>query len=138
MKTILMTVKGHPRPQPRHQVSRTGRAYIPAEHWIHDWKRQIREATCGNTIPSGDLCEVTLKFHIPIPKTRRKVDGSPTSKLTPTCRYDIDNLSKAVLDCLQGEDCILIDDRQVVKLTASKAWTEDETGGGEIKVRFLT
>lgn len=132
-----MTVKGHPRPQPRHQVSRTGRAFIPAKHWIHTWKDLVKEVTCGNMIPSENLCEVDLKFHIPIPKTRRKVDGSPTSKLTSTCRYDIDNLAKAVLDCLQGEDCILVDDRQVVKLTASKAWTEDEVGGCEIKVKFL-
>ncbi len=137
MKTILLTVKGHPRPQPRHQVSRTGRAFIPAKHWIHTWKDQIRAVTCGNMIPSEDLCEVDLKFHIPIPKTRRKVDGSPTVKLTPTCRYDVDNLAKAVLDCLQGEDCILVDDRQVVKLTVSKAWTEDEVGGCEIRIRFL-
>jgi Holliday junction resolvase RusA-like endonuclease len=137
LKTILLMVKGHPRPQPRHQVTRTGRAFIPAKHWIHKWKDQIREATCGNMVPSDELCEVTLKFHIPIPKTRRKADGSATSKLTPTCRYDIDNLSKAVLDCLQGEDCVLVDDRQVVKLIASKAWTECETGGCEIKVKFL-
>ena len=88
-------------------------------------------------VPSEDLCELTLKFHIPIPKTRRKVDGSPSAKLTPTCRYDLDNLAKAVMDCLQGEDCILVDDRQVVKLTVSKAWTEDEVGGCEIKVKFL-
>ena len=137
MKTILLTVKGHPRPQPRHQVSRTGRAFIPAKHWIHTWKDQVREVTCGNMIPSEDLCEVDLKFHIPIPKTRRKVDGSALSRLSPTVRYDIDNLAKAVLDCLQGEDCILVDDRQVVKLTASKAWTECTVGGVDIKVKFI-
>ena len=88
-------------------------------------------------IPSEDLCEVDLKFHIPIPKTRRKVDGSALSRLSPTVRYDIDNLAKAVLDCLQGEDCILVDDRQVVKLTASKAWTECTVGGVDIKVKFI-
>ena len=137
MKTIILAVKGHPRPQPRHQVSRTGRAFIPAKHWIHEWKDQIRAVTCGTMIPSEDLCEVDLKFHIPIPKTRRKVDGSPTTKLSPTVRYDIDNLAKAVLDCLQGDGCILVDDRQVVKLTASKAWTECTVGGCEIKVKFL-
>ena len=108
MKTILLMVKAHPRPQPRHQVSRTGRAYIPSKHWIHEWKHAVRAVTCGNMVPSEDLCEVTLKFHIPIPKTRRKVDGSPTVKLTPTCRYDVDNLAKAVMDCLQGEDLSLI------------------------------
>ena len=138
MRTIILFVKSHPRPQPRHQVSRTGRAYIPSKHWIWEWKDAIRAVTCGNMIPSEDLCEVDLKFHIPIPKTRRKVDGSPTTKLSPTFRYDIDNLAKAVLDCLQGDGCILVDDRQVVKLTASKAWTECTVGGCEIKVKFLT
>ena len=65
------------------------------------------------------------------------MDGSANSRCQPTSRYDIDNLSKAVLDCLQGEDCLLVDDKQVVKLTASKAWTEDEEGRCEIRIKFL-
>ena len=139
MKTIILAVKGDPTPQPRHQVTRTGRAYIPAEHKIHNWKDLIRAAACGQSEdpPSEDLCEVDLKFFMPIPKSRRKVDGTPKARLAPTCRADIDNLSKAVLDCLQGEDCIMQDDRQVVKLTASKAWTQDEVGRCEIKVKFI-
>ncbi len=139
MKTILLTVRGNPSPQPRHQVTRTGRTYIPAQHRIHHWKDLVREAACGQAEdgPSEDLCEVSLKFHIPIAKTCRKADGSGNARLRPTCVYDIDNLAKAVLDCLQGEDCIMVDDRQVVKLTASKAWTQDEEGRCEIKVKFI-
>lgn len=139
MKTILLTVKGDPSPQPRHQVTRTGRAYIPAEHRIWRWKDLIREAACGHSPdgPSEDLCEVHLKFFMAIPKSRRKADGTPKARLAPTCRADIDNLAKAVLDCLQGEDCVMVDDRQVVKLTASKEWTQDEVGRCEIKVKFL-
>ena len=139
MKTIFLAVKGDPSPQPRHQVTRTGRAYIPAEHKIHTWKDLIRAEACGQSDdpPSEDLCEVDLKFFMPIPKSRRRADGSAMPRLAATCRADIDNLAKAVLDCLHGEGCILRDDRQVVKLTASKAWTQDEVGRCEIKVKFL-
>ena len=139
MKAILMTVKGNPSPQPRHQVTRQGRSYIPSEHRVHKWKDLVRSAACGVSKdgPSEDLCEVTLKFHIPIAKTNRKADGTGNSKLKPTSVYDIDNLAKAVLDCLQGDGCIMVDDRQVVKLTASKAWTTDEVGRCEIKVVFV-
>ena len=139
MKTIILAVKGDPYPQPRHQVTRTGRAYIPAEHRIHRWKDIVRAAACGQSDepPSDGLCEVELKFFMAIPKSRRRADGSAMPRLAATCRADIDNLAKAVLDCLQGEDCIMADDRQVVKLTASKAWTQDEVGRCEIKVKFL-
>ena len=139
MKTICLAGRGDPSPQPRHQVSRTGRAYIPSEHRIHVWKNLIRAEACGHSDepPSEDLCEVDLKFFMSIPKSRRKADGTPKARLAPTCRADIDNLAKAVLDCLQGDDCIMQDDRQVVKLTASKAWTKDEVGRVEIKVKFI-
>ena len=140
MKTILLTVRGLVTPQPRHQVARhSGRAYIPTKHKIHTWKTALRDAVCDQSAdgPSEDLCEVSLKFYIPISKTCRKMDGSANSRCQPTSRYDIDNLSKAVLDCLQGEDCLLVDDKQVVKLTASKSWTEDEEGRCEIRIKFL-
>ena len=138
MKTILLIVKGNPTPQPRHQVARrTGRAYIPADHNIHDWKFAIREALrlCPDAgHPTESLCQLTLSFFFSIPKTCRKKDGSPNYRLTPTPRKDIDNLSKAVMDVLQGPNGYYVDDAQVVKLIASKQWTEDTVGKCVIKL----
>lgn len=138
MKTILLTVKGNPTPQPRHQVARrTGRAYIPSDHNIHDWKFAIREAlrTCPNSgQPTSSLCQLTLKFYFPISPSCRKVDGSPNSQLRPTPRKDVDNLSKAVMDVLQGPHGYYVDDSQVRKLVATKEWTQDTVGKCEIKL----
>ena len=138
MKTILLIVKGQPTPQPRHQIQRSsGRAYIPSEHNIHSWKEKIRLAldSCPDAgKPTDALCQLTLSFFFPIPKTCRKVDGSPNYRLQPTVRKDIDNLSKAVMDTLQGVHGLYTDDSQVVKLIATKQWTEDTVGKCVIKL----
>ncbi len=138
MKTILLTVKGNPTPQPRHQVARrSGRAYIPSDHNIHDWKFAIREALrlCPDAgQPTENLCKLSLKFHFPISRSCRRVDGSPNAQLRPTVRKDIDNLCKAVMYAMQGQHGLYWDDSQVYKLTASKHWTQDTVGKCEIKL----
>mgnify|MGYP005646085887 CR=1 FL=1 len=138
LKTILLTVKGNPTPQPRHQVARrTGRAYIPSEHNIHSWKEKIRLAldSCPESgQPTEGLCQLTLKFYFPIPKYCRRSDGSANAQLRPTVRKDIDNLTKAVMDVLQGPHGYYVDDSQVYKLKAEKHWVQDTVGKCEIKL----
>lgn len=84
--------------------------------------------------PTESLCQLTLSFFLPIPKTCRKKDGSPNYRLQPTPRKDIDNLSKAVMDVLSGPNGYYVDDSQVVKLIATKEWTEELVGKCVIKL----
>jgi len=50
-------------------------------------------------------------------------------------RSDIDNLSKFVLDCLNG--LLFMDDRRVVSLTAMKVWDSHGTCEGSTTVELL-
>ena len=72
-------------------------------------------------LPYPGPVEVHLRFLVTKPKTTKLLAPSP----------DIDNYAKAVLDCLQGSKKdgpgIIEDDKQVIKLTAEKSWTEEES-----------
>ena len=123
---LSFSVKGDPVPQPRPRVSTRGgfgRAYVPASHPVHRYRASVADAAkaAGATV-SDDAVSVELTFLFERPKSHRTKKGVKTTapKLPPP---DVDNLAKAVLDSLT---CVAWhDDRQVARLTVSKAYAQE-------------
>jgi len=128
-------VPGKPVPQPRHRVAVRGRfpaAYIPKNHAVHEWKRQV-EACALAALNKWEIDREWNKdsalnmhayFHLPRPK------GNKTKR--PTGRPDLDNLLKGVMDALSG--VLWSDDSQVVWLASEKAWSDTKAAGVQIRV----
>lgn len=96
-----------PRPYPGvKRNDRTGEFYTP--EWYKDYKNELRRAVQAtyqsNVFPP--IFAVELKFFLNTPKYTSKNAG------------DVDNLSKAVLDALQG--VIWLNDAQIIQLIISK------------------
>jgi Holliday junction resolvase RusA-like endonuclease len=123
---ITFSVPGDPVPQPRPRVSTRGgfaRAYVPARHPVHAYRQSVAEAAkaAGATV-SEDAVAVDLTFLFQRPKSHRTKKG--LKKDAPQLPVpDCDNLAKAVLDSLT---CVAWhDDRQVARLTVSKAYAQE-------------
>ena len=118
MSKVSFSVFGKPISQPRHKITRTGRAYIASGHAIWAWKDLLREAADeAFNMPFTGPVEVKIRFEMPRPK-------SEVWKTKPMPSYphykkpDIDNMIKAVLDAITGT--AFIDDSQVSSLSATK------------------
>lgn len=123
---LSFIVPGEPVPQPRPRVSTRGgfgRAYVPASHPVHKYRANIAEAAkASGAVVSEDAVAVQLTFLFARPKSHMNKSGikKDAPKLPgPDC----DNLAKAVLDSLT---CVCWhDDRQVARLTVSKAYAQE-------------
>jgi Holliday junction resolvase RusA-like endonuclease len=118
---IRFSVPGNPVPKQSFKMGHHG-GYTPAR--IKAWQDAVsvaaRDAAAGQA-PYTTPLEVSLSFYLP---TRR--------------RMDLDNLSKAVLDGMNG--IIYGDDKQIVILHLSKCYNEPETGlacGVDVEVAEL-
>ena len=122
-------VPGDPVAQPRHKIATRGgfaKAYIPKDHPIHGYKQAVQLAArvaMGGRAPVDGPVLVTILFRFGRPKSHSKaarIDDNHKQK------PDLDNLTKAVLDALNG--ICWADDSQVCQIRASKAWrTESQT-----------
>lgn len=89
----------------------------PVVERYHDFCDALRaHAQRAGFTPSPDGMVIT--FHLPMPpswpkKRRAAMDGQPHQQ-----KPDIDNLTKAFLDALMGEDCA------VWRITAEKRWAQ--------------
>ena len=81
------------------------------------------------------MLEVCLAFGMPIPKGTSKKQAQEMEQGHHTKRPDIDNLSKSVLDALNG--VAWEDDSQIIRLTAEKFYTKDPIIGVTITVADL-
>lgn len=114
MNTYVITVMGEPVPKQRVRVV-NNHAYTPqktkdaenkiAFRWVAKYKSKIIE---------NPVCiEIVFAMKKPKAKTTKYVQKRP----------DIDNLAKTVLDALNG--IAYVDDKQVVKLVATKVWADE-------------
>ena len=126
---IAFSVPGDPVPQPRPRVSTRGgfaRAYVPATHAVHGYRQAVAAAArAAGAGVHGEPVEVVIDFVFARPKSHLRKSGvKPDAPRFP--RQDADNLTKAVLDSLNG--VAWEDDAQVVRLVASKTYgTEART-----------
>lgn len=68
--------------------------------------------------------EVTIHFHVPIPRSWAKKEKAKAARglLLPSSRPDLDNYVKAVFDAMNG--IVFKDDAQVVSLRTLKLYSE--------------
>lgn len=119
---ILLTVQGHPRPQPRPRVFR-GRAVSTADPKAKAWSDSIlRAAHAAKAMQdlSGPLA-VTLAFRLPT--ADRKRWGAPHLSVP-----DTDNLAKLALDAMQRAG-LIANDSAVWSLVVVKTWSAPDDAG---------
>jgi Holliday junction resolvase RusA-like endonuclease len=127
--SISFSIPGDPVPQPRPRVSTVGgfgRAYVPASHAVHGYRRAIAAlAKVAGCEPHPDPVNVVIDFVFGRPKSHLCKSGvRADAPALPRC--DIDNMAKAVLDSLNG--VAWDDDCQVARLVVEKSYgTEGRT-----------
>lgn len=123
METRTVMIKGRPVPKARPKVygrhavtpPRTQQAEAQLQSLYRIQNRRV-EAFTG-------LVEINCTFYFPIAKTwnKHKKERAARGLLRCTVRPDLDNLSKLVLDALNG--VAYMDDAQIVKLRAKKLYS---------------
>ena len=122
--TVTFTVKAKPQGKGRPRMS-NGHCYTPQstrdyENLIaQEYKMQARAYFANVPLM------VQITAWMPIPKSTSKANREKmlNGDIAPTGKPDIDNICKAVLDALNG--VAYADDTQVVKLNASKCYSND-------------
>ena len=122
---IEFSFSGKPRALKRHRSTRTGRMYDPSEKDKKQIWLQIAKYKPKHPFP-GDIM-IKLLFVMEYPKYFYRTgkfkhllkDNIPEYH---SIRPDIDNLTKLILDIIQGKDRFIIDDSQVCKLQAEKIY----------------
>lgn len=120
----MIVVHGKPRGKGRPRFMRNGHTYTDEK--TRDYEKQIQEAfiTSGEVKRDGYVC-VNIEAYYKIPKgTSKRVKALMIEgKIRPVVKPDVDNISKIVLDALNGY--AYKDDNQVVDCYVSKWYSED-------------
>lgn len=103
-----------PKARPRHNT-KTGITYTPKKTQIAESYVKDSYISQGGKIIDGPV-EVKIEFYLRKPK-------KPTAA-EPLKRPDIDNLTKTILDGLNG--VAYEDDKQIIKVITEKHWADDE------------
>lgn len=121
-------VPGEPKAMQTGTVVRAGDRLIPIRRHT-EWGNRV--ALAANTMKPSALFEgpltVTLEFHRQRPISAKKAVTEPIT------RPDLGNLSKGLLDALQG--IVYRDDAQIVELRERKRFAGDAGPGVAITVR---
>jgi len=117
-QSLTFRVSGRPRPQARPRFTSKGVVYIPSQKHVKAFRRTI-QGSLPAMLLRGPL-SLKTKFAFRRPKGAqpgvddRYVVGRP----------DIDNLTKLVMDAMNNH--VYKDDSQVVVLSSSKVYDDDE------------
>ena len=110
-------------PKGRPRMTRRGICYTPAK--TVQFERGFRLLALPYTPLEPMICGVSISIVFNFKKPR-------TSKLDyPSA--DLDNLVKAVLDSIQGDNGIILNDKQVIELRAWKYWADEDSIDVEIE-----
>ena len=125
MREIHFTVKGAPVAKARPRMNRsTGIVYTPKK--TQDAERVIKAAFLAkveeHNIPTKNPVEVKITYFYEPPKSYSKAKREALMWTGKTTKPDLDNLTKTVLDALNG--VAWEDDAQVVKLSANKTYAQ--------------
>jgi Holliday junction resolvase RusA-like endonuclease len=143
MSPIVFEVHGEPKPQPRPRAFARQTAFGTIAR-VYDagtaegWKSLVAEAA-RPFIPEAPLsCPLALyiDFWLPRPNghfvaSKRERGLKANAPTYHTARGDVDNFSKAVMDCLTVLR-LWQDDGQVADLTVSKRYEDPATGPGAL------
>ena len=118
-------VPGKPQGKGRPRFTKAGHAYTPQK--TVDYETLIAAEYCRLQKPMTNFekmanVEIEIQAWFPIPKSDSKKEKARklSGQILPRTKPDLDNITKAVLDALNG--VAYYDDKQVVKVTASKIY----------------
>jgi Holliday junction resolvase RusA-like endonuclease len=114
-------IEGYPTPRPR--LSKFGKGYNPKEYT--KYQEALIALLKRSGIPPSDYSYVEIQFYFPYSDSeplKNRIDKAPMRK-----KFDIDNLSKGVMDCLTKSN-IIVDDRLLSGLYAEKFYTIEKKG----------
>ena len=137
MKEVEFVVYGRPKGKGRPRFTMDGHAYTPQTTRMYE--KEIRQAfrEAGGTSFGSVPVAVEIVAYYPVPKSARKSDKQEMEAglRVPMVKPDIDNVLKAILDGIQGNDGAFHDDVQVVSVRAEKRY--DRIGApGAVVVRI--
>lgn len=121
------TVEGEPMPAPRPRFTKFGHAYMPSDYVERkEVIADLAEKTMQGYNPMKGELEMVLIFAMKPPKSLNKTDTylCMCGEKRPVKRGDIDNLSKTIMDSLNG--VAYFDDSQVVTLVSTKIYAKDK------------
>jgi len=99
------------------------RAYTPKKTKEYEISvaLQAKQRMGGRTAFEAPI-DVEIVFHMPIPKSfpKWRREGALNGRIAPSVKPDIDNLSKAVLDAING--IVYMDDSLIVSLKVKKIY----------------
>ncbi len=143
---VNVFVPGTPKPQPRPRAfaRKMGNGAYAARCYdagtAEGWKSAIA-STLREHLPASPLTgpvSVSLMFIFPRPKGHRGKTGlKDSAPWAHTQRPDVDNLSKAVLDCMTTIG-VWADDGQISGLNVWKAWDDHGQAGCWVSVFEVT
>jgi Holliday junction resolvase RusA-like endonuclease len=117
MTRLEWSVPGKPAPQKRHRyASRTNHMYDPSAEQKRNFLAESIKACPLPDEPLEGALRMELTFTYKHLKKRKR---------DHTARPDLDNLSKLVMDALQGAGGYFMDDSQVVELVAKKEYGDE-------------
>ena len=127
MKVVSFTVPGQPVAKGRARISTFGshvRSYTPEKTRRYENQVSAYAAEAMRNMPlMGGPVEVVVDAHMLVPKSwsLKKRLAAIAGQIKPTTKPDLDNIVKA-LDGMNG--IVVVDDSQIVKLTATKQYAE--------------
>ena len=127
MRVVSFTVPGQPVAKGRARISTFGghvRSYTPEK--TRRYENQVSAYAAEamrNTPPLGGPVEVVVEAFMMVPASwsLKKRLSAIAGQIKPVTKPDLDNIVKA-LDGMNG--IVVVDDSQIVKLTATKQYAE--------------
>jgi Holliday junction resolvase RusA-like endonuclease len=124
--TITAIIPGKPVGKGRPRFTKGGTPYTPEKTRAYETKAAIiyKLAARGYKFPRHVPVSVTIRafYGVPASDTKRQRERKLTGAVLPCKKPDIDNVTKIILDALNG--LAYEDDAQVVKITAEKFYSD--------------
>lgn len=128
-KTIQFTIPGEPRGKGRPRFRKQNgcnyvKPYTPEETANYENLIKVMYAnTVGNAKLEGPLMVIIVAyFAIPQSKSKRVKEEMRSGEVLPTVKFDVDNITKVVLDALNK--IAFDDDKQVTRLVVDKRYSD--------------
>lgn len=125
---IKFTIPGVPKAKARPRTTKTGHTYTPKktveyENWVKLCYIDAKNKHNFKTLTEPIRAEIRCYFPIPKSYAKAKKEMAKNGDLKHTKRPDVDNLSKSVLDALNG--LAYEDDKQVYDLRIVKFYSDE-------------
>ena len=139
---LTFAVPGKPQGKARVRVVRnryTGKAHGITPEQTQSYEDLVRwcwKAAGGRFLGDAQLeVHIVAYFEIPKSYSKKRVREIEEKGLRPTCKPDLDNIQKVVLDALNG--LAYTDDAQVVKISCEKKYAADGRERVVVSIRTM-